>query len=425
VGYTLGYIKPDLLVEALVLVQAGLFVRLKRAKTADWRLAAGFGVALGLGYLTKAILFPVAFLFLGLPLVAGKSRQAWKMLALSGLVFIAISAPEIAALSLAKGRLTYADSGRLNIAWHNYGIPYRDWQGGRGSGTALHPTRKIYDHPAVYEFNGPVRASYPPWFDASYWNEGLAPPFNLAIMVRHAEHNAAILLLLLAQPKAWSIAMLLLLLGASAASLRGMAEHWDLILIAVLVFALYCLTTVEARYFPPWQLLFWGAILSGFRLRPRFCEWAGYRWLAGLTAAFLVFSMANGMRGQFRQGQHDDGSPDYLTAEGLIQMGVRPGTKVAAIGFDNDAYFAYLDRLGIVAEINTDDACEFWQSSPLVQTEILTRLRNAGAELVVANTGGGVRSTSRAPALDIVHCARPGDGWRKIGDSVNRAYFLR
>jgi len=32
------------------------------------------------------------------------------------------------------------------------------------------PRENSLNHPAVYEFNGPLRSSYPPWFDPTYWN---------------------------------------------------------------------------------------------------------------------------------------------------------------------------------------------------------------------------------------------------------------
>ena len=36
-----------------------------------------------------------------------------------------------------------------------------------------HPTRKIYDDPTMYEFGTPFKVTYPPWYDPSYWYEGV------------------------------------------------------------------------------------------------------------------------------------------------------------------------------------------------------------------------------------------------------------
>jgi hypothetical protein len=106
-------------------------------------------------------------------------------------------------------------------------------------------------------------------------------------------------------------------------------------------------------------------------------------------------------------------------------MGVQPGTKVGAIGFDNDAYWAYLARLDIVAEINTDETCLFWSEPPEVQTQVLEKFAEAGVSVVVANTGGGVKTTSRAVPFDLAGCARPRPGWRQIEGSVNWAFFVK
>ena len=106
------------------------------------------------------------------------------------LAFVALATPQIVLLSLAKGRVTFSDTGKLAYAWYNYGLPLRNWQGQpAGSGTPVHPTRKLYEHPAVYEFNGPIRSSYPPWYDPSYWNEGLSPHFQLGTVARHVVHD--------------------------------------------------------------------------------------------------------------------------------------------------------------------------------------------------------------------------------------------
>jgi hypothetical protein len=120
-----------------------------------------------------------------------------------------------------------------------------------------------------------------------------------------------------------------------------------------------------------------------------------------------------------------DASPEYATAEGLLRMGLRPGAKAAAIGFDNDAYWAYLARIDIVAEINTADTCLFWNSSPEIQTRVLDKFREAGVDMVVANTGGGVKTTSRAVPFDLAGCARLGSEWRKIEGSPNHVVFLQ
>jgi hypothetical protein len=205
-------------------------------------------------------------------------------------------------------------------------------------------------------------------------------------------------------------------------------RHSPLLIIAAAVVCAYSLTLVTPRYIAPWKILVWGAILGSIRLRERsFRRSSQAIWLSLplLAAGLALLQAGHGIYGRLSAKHPDDATPDYLTAEGLTKMGVPAGAKLAAIGFDNDAYFAYLDRLEIVAEINTGDTCQFWQSSGEVQAEVMDRLKAAGVQVVVAKTGGGVRSTSHNPPLDIVSCAHPGDGWRQIEGSANHAYFLQ
>lgn len=177
VGDIIAEINPDLCLATSVLLSAGLLIRIAMVPGARRSLYIWFGIALGIGYLVKAILFPMALVFLGLMVVTVGARPVEnrrKDFGLALLFFVLIVAPQITRLSVSKGRFTFSDTGKLVFAWCNYDFPLRNWQGEpAGSGRPAHPTRKLYARPAVYEFNGPLRASYPPWFDPSYWNEGL------------------------------------------------------------------------------------------------------------------------------------------------------------------------------------------------------------------------------------------------------------
>ncbi|HEX9919123.1 MAG TPA: hypothetical protein VGA87_08150, partial [Pyrinomonadaceae bacterium] len=162
---------PDVLVSALVFVASALLLRI-RLRRAGWLTFALFGLTLGVGYLTKTFMFPLAFVFLAAGLFAyGDVRRAAPRVVFALAVFLAVSAPFVFALSRAKGRLTIGDTGRLNYAWHVNGTtPFIHWQGESaggcgGSGAPAHPTRKLSDSPALYEFGSPVAGTYPPWYD--------------------------------------------------------------------------------------------------------------------------------------------------------------------------------------------------------------------------------------------------------------------
>jgi hypothetical protein len=426
VGGLIPEITPDLCVAATVLLSAGLLIRIAMAGGGRRSLYIWFGICLGIGYLVKAILFPMAFVFLGtMVAVSGRAfRAAQKGIWIAFLIFLMIAAPQITALSLSKGRITFSDTGKLAFAWYTYNLPLRNWQGEpAGSGTPAHPTRRLYERPAVYEFDGPLRSSYPPWYDPSYWNEGLSPAFQLRLVARHALHDVVRLGSVLIHPIAWFAGIVLILIGSDLrGTLRGIAVCWYLVAISAIVAGLYCLTLVEGRYLAPWELLIWGGILAGIRLRRTMVSISGL-----LTAAMsfaLIASTAYLVYGESVHGFHNDASVEYRTAEGLRHMGLQPGEKVGAIGFDNDAHWAYLARLNIVAEIDSDDTCLFWSEPSAVQAQILEKFAQAGARVVVANTGGAIRSTSMTVPIDLRGCARPDQGWRTIDGSPNHAFFL-
>lgn len=415
----LWVVTPDLCVETIVLLIAGLVARIRR--NAETKHFIWLGVALAFGYFAKAVLFPMAFVFLMILLIA---HAPPKKIVWSAAIFLAISAPQILLLSHAKRHLTFSESGPLTLVWSNWNVPVRNWQGQPpGNGTPAHPTRQIHQHPTVFEFNGPIRASYPPWYDPSYWNEGLRFHFVPGVVLGHVAQNLTRTLSHFLHPRVWGLAMLVLAALSARPSFAGIAANWFLLLPAVAALAMYSLTFAESRYMPAWQILTWAAFLFGLRI----CGQSRKRilpWLAGVTAAVMLLASANGIRAEFVYGRHDDATADYRIVEELQQLGVHDGEKVAAIGFNNDAHWAYLARLSVIAEIDLDQTCEFWSTPPATQQEVLDQLKRAGAALVVARVKGGMRSTSYTTAPDVAACTHPDPGWEKLPDS-DLVYFVQ
>jgi hypothetical protein len=409
VGSIIGVLGADLGVATVALFVAGLLVRIKTSNAVPTgkSLYIWLGVALGLGYLTKAVMFPMALVFLGITLFLRPFN--WRNVSNVGLALLicaGIAAPQIIVLSRVKERVTFSDSGKLTFAWSNYNLPICNWQGQpAGSGIPLHPTRMVYAHPQMFEFNGPIRASYPPWYDPSYWNDGMSPKFNVDIVLRHFVRNAASILLDFTRPRIWLVGVIFLLLFCEpSATIRGVFRYWYLIVPSVCVFAAYSLTFTEFRYMPAWLLMVWGSVLAGLRLRTGFASPLVATSIAISVAAVMVASIANGLYGQCKS--------------------VRQGDKVGAIGFDNDAHWAYLDGLMIVAEIGTSGVCEFWNASAVDKSNVLHRFVQAGAVAIVANEAHKFKSTSRDAPFDFAACSHPDPGWVGIPDSEDYVYFI-
>jgi hypothetical protein len=281
----------------------------------------------------------------------------------------------------------------------------------------------LHRHPDVFEFNGPIRASYPPWHDPSYWNEGIAPRFQARRAIRHWMEGALSTVRALAHPVFWVLG-LIAFLACSDSRKTGAAlfRYWPLLLVVAAALAVYAATLVTTRYLAVWQLLLSGAILCAVRVKPHRAKLAGR--IAVLAIAFSLLLSAWPLYTALRHGRADDATPDFITAEGLAKMAIKPDEKVAVIGFGNDAYFAYLDRLFIVAEIPRADSCEFWRAPRAVQLDVIGKLAHVGVQVIVANAGSQVQSTEEAFKIDAVDCARPGPGWQPIPGSRNYAYML-
>src|SRR5262249_33862137 len=140
------------------------------------------GVILAFGYLAKSALFPLTFVILAVSFfLVGNPRIAVRRVALSLATFCAVASPFIIGLSVAKGRPTFGDSGKLAYAW------YADGDGVIDSVWHLefpddkrpeHPTRKIFNEPAIFEYGSEIAGTYPPYYDPSYWHSGVVPHFD-------------------------------------------------------------------------------------------------------------------------------------------------------------------------------------------------------------------------------------------------------
>jgi hypothetical protein len=253
----------------------------------------------------------------------------------------------------------------------------------------------------------------------------MSPQFNFGIVFRHFVRNVASILLDFTRPRIWLVGILLLLFFCDpSATVRSVFRYWYLIVPSVGIFCAYSLTFAEFRYMPAWLLMIWASALAGLRLRPRFASPRTAKTIAIAVAAVMMTSIACGLYSQSKSGHHADASKHYAIAEGLTKLGLGRGDKVGAIGFDNDAHWAYLDGLMVVAEIHTDGVCPFWNLSDSDRSDVLHRFAQAGARAIIVNADHHFKSTSRDVPFDFAACSRP-DLWRRIGNSEDYVYFTQ
>jgi hypothetical protein len=141
----LSIVAPDMCVAAFAYLASGILLRIRTGST-SWLTFGFLGAALGFGYLAKAPMFPLAFVFLGVSLfLVDNLRKAMPRVLLALVVFLSIAGPFIAALSLTKGRLTFGDSAKLAYSRYVNGTAQRHWQGTwpPGNGTPKHLREKF------------------------------------------------------------------------------------------------------------------------------------------------------------------------------------------------------------------------------------------------------------------------------------------
>ena len=401
---------PDMLVAALVYLASALMLRISTggARTGTFIL---LGLVLGVGYLAKAVMFPLSFVFLVVAaFVVLRQKQALVRPLVAFVVFLVMASPLILALSRTKGRLTFSDSGKINYLWHVDGVPWMYWQGNfPGSGAPTHPPRQILTNPVIFEFAKPFAATYPPWYDPSYWYDGMKPHFNLKKEMGALSEAAATYYSLFFRPGAALIAISLTLLFLGR-SFRDLARRLDLLIPTVAGMGMYALIHVEPRYVGSFILVFWGAVLCQLRLPDSYhsrrlfvCATLSIVIIYSAALAFGTLSAAasEGVLSARYQA-------NFKVAESIRWAGLGSADPVASIGSHTGTTWARLARVRIVADM--PDGADFWLEGPDAQSKVLSAFQTSGAKAVVAE------ATSQPVSMD---------GWSRVGKTNFYLYIFR
>ncbi|HWP47261.1 MAG TPA: hypothetical protein VNM22_08885 [Candidatus Limnocylindrales bacterium] len=409
---TLSAVTPDLCVAAFVYLASGLLLRIRK-KSTSWFPFVLLGATLGLSYLTKAFMFPLAFIFLGVSILVDNPRITVLRTLIALMVFLLITSPFIIALSKVKGRLTFGDSGKLNYVWHVNEIPGRHWQGDSLDHKPLvHPTQQIYEVPPVYEFAFPVGGTYPPWYDPSYWYEGVKPHFRIIQQAKALLRNLCVYFRLLLGPVGALMIGLSILFyksGQGPESLRDIRVYWPLLIPVLTAQGLFLLVHVERRYIAPFIVITLVVLFAGIRLTH-----TNKRLVPTLTLAVLmafILSTVPKTVGDVLSIPWGQPHIYWQVAEGLKRIGVQPGDKVASTSYSHsiNVKWARLARVQIIAEVYSQEGDGFWTASPVIREQILAAFAKAGAKVVVT---------------DMIPDSVDKAGWQQVGDTGYYAYFL-
>ena len=402
----LGLVTPDMCVAAFISLGSALVLKIRAGDTSGRTLVI-LGLVLGFGYLAKAVLFPLGLVFLLTAVWTARGTRNWfHTAALATLTFAAITGPFIAAISDAKGRPTFGDSGRLTYAGCIGGVdPWYPGDGGRldcdGTGyvedidgpsvaqvgSLRHPPDKIFDNPAAYSFGRTITGTYPFWYDPSYWQDGVRGRFDRVTELRTIGRSLRIYYDLLTTVDFNILVPFLALLFISSSPLQSwkrVTEHWELLVPTATGLILYSLVHTEVRYVAASVVVLWLLLFERLRFRdsPEM-----RRFLTLASVAIAATSLVFDGRIIVDDALASRGAPPiyWQAADAMNSVGGRPGAKIATIAPEafgtGGAFVARLAREQIIAQVNQPD--RFWASPASTQLAVLEAFQNAGAEGVL------------------------------------------
>jgi hypothetical protein len=399
---TLMKLTPDMLMMALLFVAAGLLLRIRNG-VVGWQTYALLGVALGLGYLAKAIMFPLGVLMLGMTLFfGGKFRTRVQRTLIAAVFFAVVAGPFVVAVSRQAHRATIGEAG--TIVHMNYVeriSPYFQSTGG-GTGSFVHPvTMLVRDYPPVVSFTRPIHVTYALWFDPYYFSEGVRPVLNVRRQAALVAGNLRVYVGLLGELTGVVLVILYMALRVGPRlALRSILDVWPWWVVSLAALAAYAVFHVETRYVGAFALLLGMGSIFALWHRSKFSG----RTLT-LLSVVVVLNLGIDTVAHMYLDREEQGGKRRLhsasAAVALHQFGIAAGEPVGAIESLVGSGWARLARVEIVAEVPRSNAQDYWRSSPEHQTATLAAFASAGCKAVVSWIG-----RNDVPA-----------GWQRLGDS--------
>ncbi len=367
----LGLVTPDLLVSTFAFLTAGLLIRI--LDSASMKDHAALGIILGVGYLAKTPFFAFALLCVAMLWIRDR-RRVW----LTAALFAAISAPYVLVLSASKGRLTIGDSGRLNVVWMVNGVPYYNWQGGpAANGRPIHPARPLSASPDVLEFAAPIHATYPLWYDPSYWNDGVRVAWragDFASAVLREVRLYGYLIFHRQIPLLFAV-VVLGLLAARHQLIQSWRPLWPLLVFSSAPFVMYAFVHAEGRYLAPFFVLLWSALALGvlWAVTPENPKVP--LTIASVASILMLIAAIAAVRPlEPIRSAHDTSSrslaPDekqFQIATQLSRLGLKPGDPVAILTGDLPYSWARLVGARITMEAGVRNAQDWSKARAILE----------------------------------------------------------
>lgn len=388
--------QPDILVFILYLLASALCMEVV-SNPREWSRYVLLGLVLGLGYLTKSVMFPLGFIFY-LSLFLQKSRrQMLPGLLLSVAIFAAVCSPFVLALSKSKGRFTFGDVGVM---------AYRHVMGTDELPLLPDLTPKPTAAPGIQDYTPIIHlGTYPPWSDPSYGYRASPFHFNLRRQINRTHVVLRYYFDLFAvQLGALAAAFLTVFFADSpkrfAKRLAGQQLLW---LPAIAGLAFYATMRKEGRFFAGYTAALFAACAAALRVPDwakvqKFIPSMAYGVSLLLLAQVAVQAGHEGIR-VFEHQQH----PDWQVAKYLQELGIKKEDRAGYIGYALvDHAWAHVAGVRISAEIPESDVANFWASGEQQREEAMQWIAATSATVVL---------TRKVPESAMAM------GWTKIGDT--------
>jgi hypothetical protein len=413
-----GIDQPDLIVLAACLLATGLLIRMKRG-VATRAASFALGITLAVGYLAKAVMFPLSFVFLFCSLFATGNRKRSALVTTAALVtFLLVASPWILTLSKAKGRFTLGDAGRLNYAFYiNNLVNHPYWHGeDAGLGAPTHSGRRLSEVPLVEDVSGPGPGSYPLWYDPTYWYDGVRPHFEWRGQLWALRTSFGEYFHLLSAQRGIATAFLALVFfsGWKGKWRKEFARLWPVWLPALGTLIIYALVHVESRFLGAAVIVMWGCLFAAIRLPDS--NWSRRLSMSCLLAGCAAIGLSLTAQLIADLSQIAKGQPNtvWQAAQDLRRLGIDSGDSVALMGHEGhpkaiDYYWAHLGQVRIVAEIPSTGLAAFWTAKPAIRLRLLRLLSQTGARALITATPPPVSQMT---------------GWQALGSTGYYAMLL-
>lgn len=389
---------PDTLVSASTFVATAAALRVADGQR-DWRsyvAAVALGLALGGGYLIKAVMLPVG-LMLGGTLIALQlvRRRDMRPTIVAAIVFVLVALPQVITQSRLAGRPAFGMVGTLVHEWYVGGLPCplfsepvrgEQWDDcmlprTRGAAIAPQPFPRLMRDPSVYYFPQPASATFPAWYDATRWYPSVHPTLHLKTqLVTFAKNLGADVYVLI--PFLAAAGAAILLIGMR----RGAWREIDYLLLvpSLGTVVIYALSYSSVRYLGPAITL---GVLAFAPVALGSARTERARWLGQALAVPAVLLLAAYLAPLVDTLWYDRHATNTLLADAdaLQAAGLAPGMRVGIIGDGSNAYWARLARVHVIAEVHTAEKNRYWSAPAEKQAQVVDAFRRAGVRAIVGD----------------------------------------